>query len=478
MTQEQMNRILHVGIALTSEKKTGVLLEKIMSEAMAIANCDAGTLYLLEKDQLKFTIMRNHTLGIYEGGDDAEIRLPRVPMDREHVSSLALLESRTINIADAYDENLESVFQGPKNYDSVTGYHTKSVLVVPMQGHANEQIGVIQLINAMDEKGQVCAFSEDVVMCLESIASEAAVAISNAQYIEENEKMLQSFIETMVTAVGTLTPYNANHTRNMVTIGRKFIRYLKDTSYAMSKEHENEFIVSIWLHDIGKLVTPVAIMNKNTRLWPAQKEEIMHRLESFSLMTEIELLKGRITEEKSRMLNQRIQEITDFIKIADTGAFEGREETLRKFSSWTFTRTNGERVPYLTKDEISQLSVDYRTLTDEERDIMHNHVVQTERLLSSMRFPKDMPHVKEWASSHHELLNGRGYPRHLTAVDIPYEVRILTILDIFEALTATDREYKKPKSPEEAVAHLKSLAAFGELDGNLVKLFAESRAWD
>lgn len=478
MTQEQMNRILDIGIALTSEQDIHALLERILSEAMVFTNCDAGTLYLKEGNYLKFAILRNNTLHTYQGGHGEPIDIPPVPLDREHVSSLALLENRTILIADVYEDSLDYCLQGPRGYDSVTGYHTQSVLVVPMKDPRGNQVGVLQLLNAMTADGSVCEFSADSVMAVESIASQAAVALSNARQLKENQDMFQSFVETMVAAVGTLTPYNENHTRNMVTYGKKFLKYLRETSRAIPASNEKQLLMAIWLHDLGKLVTPISIMNKNTRLWPQQKTDILHRMESFRLRAELMEMKGRLPKEEARKVFDRTQEIRDFLAAADTNVLNEREELLKKYSEWSFPQEDGTAVPYLQEAEIHQLSVKYRTLTDEEFEIMHNHVVQTDKLLSSMHFPSDMPNVRQWASAHHELLNGKGYPQHLHGEQIPTEVRILTILDIFEALTATDREYKKPKTPEDAITHLHKIAGFGEVDDALVTLFEESRCWE
>ena len=484
MTPDTLDKILDIGIALTAEKDIHVLLEKIMDSTMQITGCDGGTLYLKDGDALRFTIMRNDTLQTYYGGQGEEIQIPPVPLDYEHISSIALLDNRTIAIDDAYDPALDQAFSGTRAYDKELGYRTQSVLVVPMQNPAGEQIGVLQLINAMDEEGNVCPFSEDSVRAVQSVASQAAVAIQNVRYLQEIRESLDSFVETCIQAIGKLTPFNENHTRNMVCYGRRFLDYLNMKAAEAGgpipypKERYEELLMSTWLHDLGKLVTPVEIMNKNTRLWPAQKAAIRHRMEVLSLEAEIRLLKGEITPEQKADADARIEELLGFIEEADTRIIENRSEKLDEYSRWTFTGLDGTERPYLEEEELHQLAVPYRTLTDEEFEIMHDHVVRTDELLSQMKFPPDMQHVRAWAPMHHELLNGKGYPKHLSGDEIPEEVRILTILDIFEALTASDREYKKPKTPEEAVAHLHRIAGFGEVDERLVTLFAESRCWE
>ena len=484
MNQEMVDQILDIGIALTAEKNIHVLLEKIIDSAMSISNCDGGTLYLKEGDFLRFTIMRNNSLNMYQGGKGERIDLPLVPLDYEHVSSICLLQDRTIVIDDAYDASLDQVFSGPRAYDEALGYHTKSVLVVPMKNPSGEKIGVLQLINAMDEDKSVIAFSKDLIRVISSIASQAAIAIQNVRYLKEIRELFESYVETSVQAIGKLTPYNENHTRNMVDYGRRFLDYLNAKAERENKEipypkqRYDELIMAIWLHDLGKLVTPVEIMNKNTRLWPKQKEEIFHRMEVFELKARIMYLEGQMKQEDMEEVFDRCEKIRSFVERADFNFVEDRKERLEEFKGWRFVDEENSENVYLNEEEIHQLEVPYRTLTDEEFEIMHDHVVKTDELLSQMKFPNDMSHVRAWASMHHELLNGKGYPKGLKEEDIPSEVRILTILDIFEALTARDREYKVPKTAKEAVSHLHKIAGFNEVDEKLVELFEESRCWE
>ena len=484
MTQQQMDRILEIGIALTSERDTRRLLDMILSEAMSLTNSDAGTLYLLDDDRLRFTIVKNNTLGTDKGTDGAVIDIEPVPLNKEHLAALAILENRTILIDDAYDPGLSYALQGPRRYDALTGYHTGSVLVTPMNNAKGEPVGVLQLINAEDADGKVIPFPGDAVKAVESVASQAAVAIQNARYTQEIKDLFASYVETSVQAIGKLTPFNENHTRNMVEYAGRFLDWINIRAEAEGRElpyppvRREELLMSCWLHDLGKLVTPVDIMNKNTRLWPNQKADIMHRLERFRLTAEVMKLRDLISDDEERDVRDRTTELRDFIETADTKILQNRAEALEKYAAWRFTGMDGTDEPYLTDEEIHQLEVPYRTLTDEEFEVMHDHARQTGELLAQMRFPDEMKNVRTWAPMHHELLNGRGYPDGLTADVIPEEVRIITILDIFEALTACDRDYKTPKTPEEAVSHLRKIAGFGEIDADLVELFAESRCWE
>ena len=484
MTPEKMDQILDIGIALTAEKDIHALLEKIMDGAMKIAECDGGTLYLKDGDVLRFTIMRNRSLGTYQGGHGEAIDLPPVPIDRDHISSLALLEDRTIRIDDAYDPMLAGALRGPRAYDANLGYHTESVLVVPMKNPAGDQIGVLQLINALDADGVPRPFDDDSMRAVQSIASQAAVAIQNVRYLQEIRKLFESYVETSIQAMGKLTPFNENHTRNMVCYCKSFLDYLNTKAVEAGepipypKQRYEELVMSTWLHDLGKLVTPVDIMNKNARLWPRQKANIQHRMEVLLLQMEVMVLKGQASREEQSLVEKRAAELLAFVERADCAIVEDRAEKLEELASWTYVDADGVKRPYLLDDEVHQLSVPYRTLTDEEFQIMHDHVVHTDELLAKMKFPADMAHVRQWAPMHHELLNGKGYPNNLAGDEIPEEVRILTILDIFEALTAVDREYKQPKTPAEAVAHLHRIAGFGEVDDELVTLFEESQCWE
>ena len=206
MRQDDMRKVLEIGVMLSEEQDPNRLLEKILECVMELARCDAGTLYLLDKDSLRFKIMRNHALHTYEGGNGVDPGLPPVPLSRENVCAFSLLENRTVRIEDvrrcgAYD------FSGPIRYDAITGYHTQSMLVVPMRNREGDSIGVLQLINAMDEGGAVRAFPEDMTLVLESIASQAAITIQNVRYLREIKELFRSFVRVMSSAVDERTPY-------------------------------------------------------------------------------------------------------------------------------------------------------------------------------------------------------------------------------------------------------------------------------
>lgn len=475
MKQEDMKKILEIGVSLSYERDYNRLLERILKCAMELTCCDAGTLYLYKEESLQFKIMRNNTLKIFTGGDGTKSELPPVPLSRENVCALALLENRTINIEDVkccreYD------FSGPARYDAMTGYNTCSMLVVPMQNRNGEKIGVLQLINAQDEDGTVCAFDPDMTLGVESVASQAAITIQNVRYIQDIRELFRSFVRVMSAAIDERTPYNASHARHMAECGSRFIDYLNECEGQkhFTPEEKEEFLMSILLHDIGKLVTPLEVMDKSSRLLPEQHTEFIHRMEIIRLQAEIDCLSGHLTAEEKENVISRTQEVSRLVEKADTAKYVTDEilEELKTLREQTYTGKNGVTHSWLTYDEYTMLSIRKGTLSEDERRIMEEHVSVTDRLLSQIHFSPDLSHVREWAGAHHEYLNGTGYPNHRTGKDIPYEVRIMTILDIFDSLVADDRPYKKAIPEERARAILDTMAKEeGKLDRELTELF-------
>ncbi|MEY8337735.1 HD domain-containing phosphohydrolase [Lachnospiraceae bacterium 62-35] len=481
-----MRKILEIGVSLSAERDFNRLLDEILIRVMELTHCDAGTLYLRSGDVLNFKIMRNNTMKTYTGGDGGETNLPPVELERENVCALALIEGRTISI-----ENVRNCkdydFSGPIRYDEITGYHTESMLVVPMRNRQGEKIGVLQLINALNDDGTVCAFAEDTVLAVESVASQAAIAIQNMRYIEEIKELFHSFVQVMSSAIDERTPYNASHTRHMAEYGERFIDYLNQKSMeakgrkVFSQNHKEELLMSIWLHDIGKLVTPLEVMNKEARLTPSLYKDIRHRLEIIRLQEKIVRLEGGHSEEERLETFRRIEEAQALIDQANTAGYVGPDlaEKLDELQRYSYQKEDGTKGSWLTGEEYKALTIPKGTLSDEERAIMEEHVVITDKLLSNISFSRELSHVREWAAGHHELLNGSGYPHRLKGDEIPMEIRIISILDIFDALVADDRPYKPGMPIKKALAILTDMAEKeGKLDVNMTHLFIESHCWE
>ena len=485
MTEADVKKILEMGVLLSSEQDLDLLLEHILQCMMDLAHCDAGTLYLLDDGALHFKIMRNDTLGTYSGGSKPAPQLPPVPLRKENVCALALIENRIIRIQDV--KNCKDYdFSGPIRYDAMTGYNTQSMLVAPMRNREGEQIGVIQLINAMDSEGLVCQFPEELALVVESAASQAAITIQNVRYVNDIKELFRSFVRVMSSAVDERTPYNGSHTRHMAEYGSRFLDYLNQQAVQagepapFSPARREELLMSVWLHDIGKLVTPLEVMNKAARLLPEQYNAFVHRMEIVRLRSEIDFLSGRIDAGERDALVQRTRQALQLIDTVNAAGFlpDERLEELGALADLTYAGEDGESHPWLTPEEYAMLSIRKGTLSDEERQVMEEHVSITGKLLSQIRFSRELSHVPQWASAHHELLNGSGYPNHLSGDAIPYEVRIITILDVFDALVADDRPYKPGMPIEKALFILQSMAEReGKLDPELTRLFCQSECW-
>lgn len=486
ITQEAMRNVLKTGLMLSYERDLNRLLDQVLYSVMELANCDAGTLYMLDGDALRFKIMHTNSLGTHSGGDGRDPDIAPVPLRRENVCAFSLLEGRTIQIENVR-ECEEYDFSGPIRYDAMTGYHTQSMLVVPMRNREGKKLGVIQLINALDEDGNIQAFPEDMILALESVTSQAAITIQNVIYMQEIKELFQSFVSAMSTAVDERSPYNAKHSRRMAQYGERYMDFLNTRAQEageeppFSPEHKEEWLMSIWLHDIGKLTSPLGIMNKSERLSPQQKERLFQRLKTIRMRARIEALEGQITLEEYEALAQETRDTWETIEVIGTAGFLTDENLawLENLRTKTYTDEDGKKYPWLTDEDYTMLSIRKGTLSDEERKVMEEHVVVTDKLLSQIKFTADFSHVRQWAAEHHELLNGSGYPNHLKGEEIPVEVRMITILDIFDALVADDRPYKPGMPVEQALKILKDMAdKEGKLDPKLTALFEESRCWE
>ncbi len=298
---------------------------------------------------------------------------------------------------------------------------------------------------------------------------------------DQTQRLLDSVVMTLSQAIDERSSYTANHTRNMVRIAETFLDWLDktDNSWKFNKSRRRSFLMSVWLHDVGKLAVPLEIMDKESKLG-AQLRVIEDRFVMISLLDEIAMYRGEITAEQRASRKQERDCALDEIRRINRAEFvpDDKLDLLKKIISEKYRDENGMEHPLLTDEEIENLSIRKGTLNDRERSIIQSHAVVTGRILDQIQFPDEYCHVPIWASEHHELLSGRGYPYHLTGDQIPREVRLLTILDIFEALTAKDRPYKKPMPLERALSILESMASNGDLDGEILALFKESKAWE
>ena len=293
--------------------------------------------------------------------------------------------------------------------------------------------------------------------------------------------LMNSFVEVMVTAIEEKSTYNANHTRSMVRYATRYLEWLSSHGELTDKTSENTgpLIMSVWLHDIGKLLIPPEVMDKPSRLG-ASLVTVKHKLEIARLMLKNRMLSGEDTKENVETGLKKLDEAEELIVSSDTLPFldDERIAKLNDLANFDLLTSDGKVCPLLDQHELKEITVARGTLTDEERSIIQSHVVLTEKLLSKMEFVGEYKKVPEWASEHHECLDGSGYPKGLKADEIPWEARLLSVVDIFDALTADDRPYKPPMPPEKAFEIIMDLAGKGKLDKDIVQSFYESNAWN
>lgn len=295
------------------------------------------------------------------------------------------------------------------------------------------------------------------------------------------DELLDSMVETLATAIDERSPYTANHTRNIVRFAEHFLDYLERTGdpRAFDRERRRAFIMCVQLHDIGKLVVPLEIMDKADRLG-RRYSDLRERFRVMELLDTIAQLRGTLERETAE---QRSRERADALACIDrinrAGFLTDEDlQAVETIAGRIYVDEQQQTHPWIDEEERLCLSIRKGTLTEKEREVIQLHATQTMRILEHVRFPDQLRQVPQWASSHHEFLNGKGYPLHVSGDSIPAEVRLLTILDIFEALTAKDRPYKKSLPVDRSLAILHSMVEEGCLDGEWLAVFEQSRAWE
>jgi HD-GYP domain-containing protein (c-di-GMP phosphodiesterase class II) len=503
-----------VGIALSREKDIDRLLEAILLAAKKITNADGGTLYRRYPDrdwELRFEIMRTDSLGIAMGGTTGKaIPYPPVQLYDEGgrpnntmVVAYSVLHDRTVNIADAYTEQGFD-FSGTKTFDSKTGYRSQSFLTVPMKNHEDEIIGVLQLINAKDRiTGEIVAFPEADQNLTESLASQAAVALTNRLLINQLEELFESFINLINAAIDDKSPYTGGHCQRVPALTMMLAEAVNSTKqgplhgFAMTDKDRYELKIAGLLHDCGKITTPVHVVDKATKLQTIYDRIglVDTRFEVLKRDAEIRLLRAKVEalergdkgvwpELEARFSAQIKQYDADrqFLRFCNIGSERmAPEDQQRVFNIGTGYRwrdvEGAEDVAFLSDDEIRNLTIRAGTLTEEERRIINHHIEVTIMMLESLPWPKHLKNVPEYAGGHHERMDGRGYPRGLTREQMSVQARVMGIADIFEALTAKDRPYKKGKTLTEALTILGRFKLNGHIDPDLFDIFIRERVY-
>ena len=499
---DHLKRLTQVGAALSTEKDIDRLLEKILTEARIITLADGGTLYLMSynEKELRFALVQNASLGLSTGSTGKRVAWQPIKLtgdddlpNHANVSAHVAITGEAVNIADVYDTHGFN-FEGTRSFDQETGYRSQSMLVVPMRNHANEIIGVLQLLNAIDpDTGRVIPFSGEARELACSLASQAAVALTNNRLIAELEHLLDAFIQTIAIAIDEKSPYTGGHVRRVadltMTIAEK-INATSDGYYAaicFSDDEMRELRMAAWLHDIGKITTPEHVVDKSTKL-----EKVYDRIGD--IKTRFELLKreyqlamnearqnkaGFSPEEVVKDIQSLDEEYQFLVRINNGSEFTADEmiDRIKQIAQRKWSN-NTQTLPLLTEDEIYNLSIRRGTLNDEERNIINNHAAVTYRMLNKLPFPRKLRKIAEYAAAHHEKLDGSGYPLGLKGDQLPLQSRVIALADIFEALTATDRPYKKDKTLSEALQILKQMVDDHHIDRDLFELFMREKVYE
>ena len=480
LTKSNLRDVVRLGVELTTEKNKNKLFEKLLRTAMEISGCDAGTLYLYRGGCLHFKIMKTLSQGVNRGENGELIDLPPVELREENVCAFSAIHRELINVPDVYSSDRFD-FSGPRRYDAMTGYRTGSMLVIPLEDSEGILIGVLQLINKLDEKGGFIPFTEDDELILQSLGSMTAVSLANVIYTEEIKAQMFSFVQAFATAVDERTPYNGSHTRKVTVYAEKLAQRINELhEQGLTEEHFDEnrmeqLMLAAALHDIGKLVVPLNVMNKASRL-DAGLPAVRQRFAYLEALYELDMLRGRITREQWRKETEDLRESLALIEEKDGAGVLSDEDLARleAIAGKVYTRESGERIPYLTEAERECMLIRKGTLTSAERGIMESHVSMTDKILSKVRFNHKYADARRFAAGHHEYLNGTGYPGGLAAEQLPLETRILTVVDVFDALTCTDRPYKKPIPRPRAFAILREMAKDGQIEERLVGWLEEA----
>ena len=496
---ERLELLYEVGIALSAEDDKDRLVERILLEAKQLCNADGGTLYLrTEQDALRFAIMRTDSLGIALGGTTGKaIDFAPLPMfhpatgepNEANIATCAALRKESFNVPDAYDATGFD-FSGTKKFDERAGYRSESFLTIPMVNHHDRVIGVLQLLNAKDpESGAVVPFGEEEQRIVEALASQAAVALDNQLLLEGQKALLEAFIQMIAAAIDSKSPYTGSHCERVPILTLMLAQAAVAAEegpfadFTLSEEEWYELKIAAWLHDCGKVTTPVHVMDKATKLETIfdRIEMVKTRFEVLKRDAKIRMLEAQIEgdeEAKARFGREltSLQEDVDFIVNVNVGSeflSDEAKERIRAIGSRQYVEGKLKRA-LLDEDEIENLCISRGTLSEEERLIINGHMVQTIQMLEALPFPRNLRRVPEYAGGHHEKMDGKGYPRGIHAGDMSVPARIMAIADVFEALTAQDRPYKKGKTLSESMRILSFMKRDNHLDPDLLDLFVGS----
>jgi len=503
--REQIQRLNQIGIALSSETNLDKLLQLILQEARGFTRADAGSLYTVEGETLIFQVAQNDSLA-----DRQEPFKPfPIPLTKKSIAGYVAITNEVLNIEDVYEIPETAEYRwGGQDFDRRYGYRTKSMLTVPMIDHQGAVIGVLQVINCMSpDRKVVVSFSPEYADLVRSLASQAAVSIRNARLLSEIRELFDGVVRYSTAAIDERSPYTAGHSRRVAELSVRLARAVNEckegrlADVSFSPEELEELRIAGLLHDIGKIGVREVVLDKANKLSgvydgiefiKARYETVKRNIVIEGLRRKIELLEGRlgsqngdpelaaIDRETERRLAE-LQEECEFLERSNTpGEFmeDDKLARLSEIAHRVYRDQSGDEKPYITDFELHNLTVRKGSLTQEERLQINSHPLKTLNILEKIPFKGPLKDVPYLAAAHHEKLNGKGYPRGLTEKDIPLPARIVAIADFFEALTASDRPYKKAMTPERAHQIMSLEVKDHSLDADLFEIFFGQKVYD
>ena len=505
----ELGELIDIAQALTTEREIDRLLDLILEKSRFVSGADAGSLYVVEGEgeihecSLRFKTSQNDSVSF----DSREFSMP---ISRQSMAGYVALEQTTLRIDDVYRMPADAPFGFDRSFDERVGYRTKSVLATPLVSQSGQVIGVLQLINKKRDPTQkllnqadveriVVPFDERSEQLLQTLAAQAGIALENAILYDEIRSILEGFVRASVDAIEQRDPTTSGHSRRVAEMTVALAHAVERTDrgaykdVVWSREDVREIEYASLLHDFGKIGVRENVLVKAKKLYPHQLEAIRLRFDYVMRSAEADILARKLTAlengESAKTLElldaelakrrKTIQAAWETICQANeptvlaAGDFQRIEELARE----TYGLLDGGRATLLRQDEIVSLSVNRGTLTAAEYDEIRSHVSHTYRFLSKIPWGRTFSRVAAIAGAHHERLNGTGYPNRLHAEEIPLQSKMMTISDIFDALTASDRPYKKAMPVERAIEILNFEVKDGHVDGELVRIFCDAKSW-
>lgn len=501
---KHISQLTKIGESLSSETDLDKIFDMILEEGIAFTKADGATIYKVNDDAtaLEFEIVYNATLNTRKGGSHGQIDWAPIALyDAEgnpklsYVVTAVYHTKHSLCFDDVYQTS-EYDISGTTNFDKNTGYRCKSMLTIPLKNHEDEVLGVIQFINAMDDDKNIIFFTEEHRTMLSSLASQAAIALSNRKLIANLETLLMQFMRSIATGIERKSKYSSDHIMRVALLTDMLaekINACQEGVFADTHFSENELkeiSMAGWMHDVGKIITPEFVMDKSTKLERimdgvnlvqsrfAHLKTLMKYLQAtlspsdFEAFIQANVSRDTTAENIFQFLDQELEFIT---KLNVGGEFVPDDQIARMEALAAIDfEYDGHQYYILDELDKKNLSIRRGTLNSDELKVMQAHVSVTWEMLSQLSFPKKYKNVAFYAATHHEALNGKGYPRGLDAPQLPLQSRMIAVADIFEALTAADRPYKTPKTLSESLDIIATMVKIGHLDKDLVDFFMDS----